>query len=189
MELDVLVTRRAAHTLMQAIWDLGYVYERCKSAALIAPVQVVQVKGENYILDVLKRQYPFATSLAKHYDALQSVAQAMGEWIAYLDKKYADRWQPFGPPSIIDPRDAQRLAEDCKTWMSSLLGAYADPGTVLIRDDSIDAILPQEVLSALDDLTKSDLDDAMPRLRYLDVRVFGDEDLVKREVESMHAKA
>ena len=50
-----MVTHKVAATLMTLIRDLTYVYERCKSASIIKPTQPIQVKGENYILDILKR--------------------------------------------------------------------------------------------------------------------------------------
>lgn len=75
---------------MLLIGDLSYVYERCRSVAEITPVQPVKVKGENYLLAILKRQYPFIKALSERYDAIRSIPDAVRDWIAYLDKRYED---------------------------------------------------------------------------------------------------
>jgi len=75
---------------MRLIVDLTYVYERCRSASIITPIQSIQVKGENYLLDVLKRWYPFLEYLAKNYPGLSKIVDSIRGWIGYLDKKYAE---------------------------------------------------------------------------------------------------
>jgi len=123
-----LVTHKAASTLMRLIVDLTYVYERCRSASIITPIQSIQVKGENYLLDVLKRWYPFLEYLAKnYYPDLSKIVDSIRGWIGYLDKKYAEKLVFFGPPFYIDIEDAEKLSKDSKVDFGVWVGEASPP--------------------------------------------------------------
>lgn len=137
-----MVTRLGAHRLMSLMMDLGYVYERCRSVTL-TPIQQVQVKGENYILDVLTRQQQLLSELARQYDGLRSIANGLTNWIAYLDKRYVIQATIFGPPVNLDRPDAKRLADDIEEWRGSILSAYMEEGTVFIKESTVDSVFSQ----------------------------------------------
>ena len=50
----IMVTHSAVCNLMNLIADLSYIYERCR-VATTPPIQPTQVKGDNLILDALRR--------------------------------------------------------------------------------------------------------------------------------------
>jgi ribosomal protein S17E len=163
-----MVTHKGAALLMRLIMDLTYVYERCISASIITPTQSVQVKGENYILDILKRWHPFLEYLAKkYYPELSKVADSMRNWIEYLDKKYAEKWVIFGPPFYIEIKDAEELSRDVKGWIDTIINEYEKRGTVLIKEESVEEILPESLLAGLDEITKEDLYDALKCILHL----------------------
>jgi hypothetical protein len=152
---------------MQLVWNLSYVYERCRSASQLAPNQLIQVKGENLILAVLQQQYSFLGSLSIHYNEIALVRDSVRDWIAYLDKKYADQWAFLGPPTNLEPRDAENLAKDCQNWLSSILGIYSHSGTVLINEDNVESILPYSLTANLDAITQDDLKDGVNTVLHL----------------------
>jgi ribosomal protein S17E len=162
-----MVTHKAAATLMTLIRDLTYVYERCKSASIIKPTQPIQVKGENYILDILKRWYLTLEYLTKKYHPeLSKLANSMRNWMEYLDKKYAERWMIF-TPFYIEKKDAKKLLRDVKEWIDAIINEYEKRGTVLIKEESVEEILPESRLAGLDETTKEDLYDALKCVLHL----------------------
>ena len=163
-----MVTHKGAAILMRLIMDLTYVYERCRSASIITHTQPIQVKGENYILDILKRWHPFLEYLAKkYYPELSNVANSMRNWIEYLDKKYAEKWVIFGPPFYIEIKDAEELSRDVKGWIDTIINEYEKRGTVLIKEESVEQILPESLRAGLDEITKEDLYDALKCILHL----------------------
>jgi ribosomal protein S17E len=153
---------------MGLIKDLTYVYERCRSASIITPIQHIHVKGENYLLDVLKRWYPFLEYLAKnYYPDLSKVADSMRGWIEYLDKKYAEKLEFFGRPFYVEIKDAEKLSKDSEEWINVIINEYAKRGPILIREETIEQILPENLLSGLDEITKKDLNDALTCILHL----------------------
>jgi len=48
---------------MTLMCHLTYVYERCRSVSELTPTQHVQVKGKDYILDVLEEQHLIARAV------------------------------------------------------------------------------------------------------------------------------
>ncbi|MBI4304488.1 MAG: hypothetical protein HY665_09165 [Chloroflexi bacterium] len=156
---SALVTRLWAFKLMSLMMDLSYVYERCRSVT-INPLQQVQVKGENYILDALMRQRQPLSALAQTYQRLMTVTTGLASWIAYLDKRYVLQTTIFGPPVNLDRPDAQRLAEDIEQWRASILSVYQE-GTVLIKEDTLHLVFSESTLSKLDEMSKKDFWDAV----------------------------
>ena len=161
-----MVTHKEASNLMKLMVALTHIYERCKSASTI-PAQNIQVKGENYILDTLTHWHPFLRALSKTYPNLNEVVNSVKEWIIYLDKKYAERPIPLGPPFYIDTRDAGNLSRDSLNWINTIINEYAKQGLILIREEAIDQILPENLLSGLDEITKEDLKDALTCILHL----------------------
>ena len=155
-----MVTRLGAFSLMNLVLDLSYVYERCRSM-IMYPRQPTQVKGENYILDVLLRQRGFVSALAKKYQELQPVSSGLTSWVAYLDKRYVQQTTFFGPPINLDHADAQRLSDDIEQWRALLLSVYQQEGTVFIKEETLDSIFPEAILSKLDAVTREDLSDVL----------------------------
>ena len=162
-----MVTRRVAYTLMSLIWDLSYVFERSRSIAQLTPSQPIQVKGENLIFEVLRRIYPVIEQLSSVYPNIAATRDSVRDWIAYLDKKYAERGVLFGPPTHLGYSDAGRLAKDAQDWHSEILRAYAQQGTVLINEETVEAILPRELVAKLDSIGRDDLDDGVNCILHL----------------------
>jgi ribosomal protein S17E len=162
-----LVTHKAASNLMRLMVDFAYIYERCRSASIITPNQPIQVKGENYLLDVLKRWYPFLKGLSEIYPGLSKVVDSIRGWIEYLDKKYAEKWVLFGPPFYIDTTDAEKLSQDSQEWINAIINEYAKRGPILIREEAINQIFPESLLSGLDETTREDLKDALTSIFHL----------------------
>ncbi len=73
-----MVTRRRAASLMQLVKDLTYVHERCRSTSM-TPAQYVRVKGENYPLSILKRQYPLVELIASKLPSIAPARDGMKE--------------------------------------------------------------------------------------------------------------
>jgi ribosomal protein S17E len=151
---------------MRLMVALTHVHERCKSAFTF-PTQNIQVKGENYLLDILKGWYPFIKALSEKYPNLNKVVDSIKGWIEYLDKKYAEKWMLFGPPFYIDTRDAENLSRDSLEWINTIIDEYAKQGPILIREEAIDQILPENLLSGLDEITREDLKDALTCILHL----------------------
>jgi ribosomal protein S17E len=152
---------------MTLVSDLTYVYERCKSASIITPTQPIQVKGENYILDILKRWYPILEYLTKkYYPELSKLANSMRNWMEYLDKKCAERWM-IVTPFYIEKKDAKKLLRDVKEWIDAIINEYEKRGTVLIKEEKIEEILPENLLTGLDEITRGDLYDALNCILHL----------------------
>jgi ribosomal protein S17E len=162
-----LVTHKAASNLMRLMVDFAYIYERCRSASIITPIQPIQVKGENYLLDVLKRWYPFLKGLSEIYPDLSEVVGSIRGWIEYLDKKYAEKWVLFGSPFYIDTKDAEKLSQDSQEWINAIINEYAKRGPILIREEAINQIFPENLLSGLDETTREDLKDALTSIFHL----------------------
>jgi ribosomal protein S17E len=124
------------------------------------------VKGD--LLDALKRWHPFLEHLAKnYYPDLSKVADSMRGWIEYLDKKYAEKLVFFGPPFYMDIKDAEKLSKDSQERINAIINEYAKRGPILIREETIEQILPENLLSGLDEITKKDLNDALTCILHL----------------------
>jgi len=163
-----MVTHKGVATLMRLITNLNYVYERCRSASIITPTQFIQVKGEGYILDVLKGWHPFLEYLAKEYSELSKVVNSMRMWIDYLDKKYAENQGLFfSPPFYIETKDAEELSRYAKEWMYTIINEYEKRGTILIKEEKTEQILPESLLASLDETTREDLYDALKCILHL----------------------
>jgi hypothetical protein len=161
-----LVTRLWAFRLMSLVIDLSYIYERCRSVTLV-PLQPIQVKGNNLILDVLMKQQWSISTLSQTFKELQYVNSGLASWIAYLDKRYILNSTVFGPPINLDSSDAKRLADDVSQWRSSILIVYEQEGTVFIKGDSVDSVFSEPILSKLDEMAKKDLWDAITCVLHL----------------------
>jgi hypothetical protein len=151
---------------MRLMVDFTRVHEKCRSASTF-PVQYIKVKGENAILNILKRWYPFLKALSEKQSNLNEVVNSINEWIIYLDKKYAEKSTPLGPPIYIDGRDADNLSKDSLKWIEAIINEYAKQGLILIREEAIDQILPEDLLSGLDEVTREDLKDALTCILHL----------------------
>ena len=152
---------------MWLVWDLSYVLERSRSLAELTSSQNMKVKGENLVFDVLRRQFPVIEQLSRAYPNLEATRDSVGSWIAYLDKKYVERGVLFGPPVYLDVNDARRLAKDTQDWLTDILHAYAQQGTVLINEESVEAILPKELVEKLDRESMDDLNDGVNCILHL----------------------
>lgn len=151
---------------MRLVLDLNYVYERCHGV-LLTPSQSVEVKGQNYILAALKMQLPLVESLGNRFASIKSIKDSMDEWIAYLDKKYSEQQIFLGPPTRLDQRDAENLQRDCNNWMNSVMTVFAEDGTVLLKQEAINTILPDTLKKGLDDITREDLNDGISAIFHL----------------------
>lgn len=142
--------------------DLSYIFERSRSAYEITPIQTVDVKGENYILAVLRRNSSLFNELAINYPELADIEKSILGWIPYLDRKYTEassRVRLFGGPYVLDVKDAENLSKDVQNWMNEILKVYGTPTTVHIAQ-SFDELFPENLLANYDDLTINDLTDA-----------------------------
>lgn len=161
-----MVTHGAVINLMALIMDLSYVYERCRAADIL-PIQASRVKGDNFILDALKRQLPILEHLSKTYSNLGQVYSSVKDTIVYLDRKYPEESVFLGPQANIDRRDAKKLLKDSNLWINAIINEYSKPRTVLIREENINKIFTEELLSDLDELTRNDLVDTFHCIFYL----------------------
>lgn len=152
---------------MNLIRDLNSICERCRSASEIRPRQIIQVKGNNLLLDVLKDNYTLLKFLSQRYGALQEIDESVRNWIAYLDKKYAERQQILGLPVYIDFKDAKELSQDTDKWMTLIINEYAKQRTVIIQEWTMERYLSNNILSSLDELTREDLNDAFSCIVHL----------------------
>lgn len=148
-------------------WDLSYVFERCRSACEITPIQPARVKGPEYILSVLQNQYPIIEFLAKKYKTLEPARDSIRNWIVILDRKYGENFVLLGPPINLEAKDAKDLAKDCQAWLESVTQCYFDSGTVLIKEENLGQVLPESLTSRLDPVTKADLDDGVAAILTL----------------------
>lgn len=165
--MKILVTRDAARDLMLLISDFSYIRERCRSACEITPYQSIHVKGENYILEVLKRQFPIIEDISNTFESIKTVKEAINRWIIYLEQRYSDKWQPLGPPILLQIEDAKKLQKEVRSWKSIILKAYATPGTEYIKQYSLKELFTEDILSTIDDFTKDDLNDALKCILHL----------------------
>jgi len=154
-----MVTRSGVYNLLILIQDLSYIYERCRSA-VNPPVQSTPVKGHNFILDVIKRQLPTLEHLSKSYPSLGKVHSSVKDTIVYFDRKYPDKAVFLGPQVNIDVKDANKLLKDSEQWINEIINEYSKSRTVLIREENIDEIFTEKLLSDLDELTRNDLIDS-----------------------------
>jgi len=156
-----MITHGAVSNLMALIRDLSYVYERCR-VTIDRPYQPTQVKGENYILETLRRNVPLLELLANTYADLKLVYSSVNDWTIYLDKKYPAQPQGiFGQSTMnVDLKDAKNLSEDSNRWINAIISEYSKQKTILIRQEKITEIFPEKLLADLDELTKNDLKDA-----------------------------
>lgn len=162
-----MVTRLGVFRLMCVMNDLSYVYERCRSVT-VQPSQLTQVKEENYILDALKRPQQSIATLAQNFHEIKSVVDGLANWIAYLDKGYVLQSALFGgKPMYLERTDAECLAKDIEQWRATILAIYQQQRTVLIKEDNLDSVFPNSMLSKLDDLAKEDLNDAISCVLHL----------------------
>lgn len=161
-----MVTHSAVCNLMNLIADLSYIYERCR-VATTPPIQPTQVKGDNLILDALRRQLPLLEQLSKTYSSLGNVYSSVKDTIVYLDRKYPEEAVFLGPPVNIDRTDAKKLMKDSNLWINAIIDEYSKPRTVLIRQENINEIFTEKILSDLDELTRNDLVDAFHCIFHL----------------------
>lgn len=165
-----MVTHKTASNLMWLMVDFTWICERCGSASTtpIQQIQQIQVKGENSILDILKRWHPFLKTLSeRYYPDLSKVVNSIRGWIDYLDKKYDEKPRLLGPPFYIDTKDAEKLSQDSREWIDAIINEYAKQGPILIREEAISQIFPESLLSGLDETTREDLKDALTCIFHL----------------------
>jgi hypothetical protein len=162
-----MVTRLGVQRLILLIWSLVYIRERSRSASVITPHQNVQVKGPSYILDNLRQANALLDWLLRGWPHLQPVKTSMTEWVAYLDKKYGEKFVFGGPPVILDANDGGRLDVDAQSWTQQIFAAFNDYGTVMLNEGNIGAIFPDEVALGLDKATLDDLNDGISALLHL----------------------
>jgi hypothetical protein len=162
-----MVTRRLAASLVNLAWNLAYVFERCRSMSEFTPYQFVPVKGDNFILSVLQQQYPIMDELSNFFPNLVAPRDSVRNWIAYLDKKYPEQQRMFGPPVNLDTNDAKRLARDVHSWFTEIMNAYFKQETVLVKEETIDTLFPEQLLVKLDEMTRADLNDGITCILHL----------------------
>jgi hypothetical protein len=161
-----MVTRRFAASLVNLAWNLAYVFERCRSMSEFTPYQFVPVKGDNFILSVLRQQYPLIDELSNFFPNLVAPQDSVRDWIAYLDKKYR-KIGLLGPSFNLEVDDAKRLARDVHSWFTEIMNAYSKQETVLIKEETIDTLFPQQLLVKLDEMTRADLNDGINCILHL----------------------
>jgi len=152
---------------MQLTLDLSYVFESCRRAGVVIPYQQVRVKGENFVLPILQRAHQIVLQLTGNIATLTPVGQAIGQWTAYLDKKYSERQIFFGPPFNLDVADALKLHDESQGWILEVLKAYSESGTVTITEEGIGKLLTHEFMGKLDPLTRNDLSDGVNCILHL----------------------
>jgi hypothetical protein len=153
---------------MQLMVNISYVYESCRRTALIVPNQNVPVKGDGFVLPVLQQAHHVVMNLSVSIHSLMSTAQEMGDWVVFLDKKYGEQLNWFGPPPYnLDAIDGKNLAKDSQRWMNELLKTYSESGTVTITEESIGKLLLPEFLGKLDPLTRDDIGDGVSCVLHL----------------------
>ena|SRR5579883_15472 len=163
-----MVSRYSAANLMTMISDLTYIYERSRSVSEITPSQLIPVKGQNYLLVMVKKWIPFIEHLSTTFIELKSICEQMKKWDLYLDKKYAEQSIFLGPPINLDNNDAQQLTNESLQWRNTIINVYANcRGTILIKEENFDQIFPTNLLSSLDDATKEDLIDGFYAIIHL----------------------
>jgi ribosomal protein S17E len=151
---------------MRLISDLTCVYERCSIASKI-PTLNIQVKGENKILDILRRWFNLLKALEEQYPNLSPVVASIRGWIEYLDRKYAEKLVFLGPPFYLERGDVEKLSKDSREWINVIINEYAQRGPILIQEESVNQILPEGLFSGLDEVTRKDLIDALTCILHL----------------------
>jgi len=162
-----MVTRRWAGALMQLMLDLSYVFESCRRAGVVMPYQQVQVKGDNFVLPILQRAHQIVLQLSVNIASLTPTGHAIGQWIAYLDKKYSERQIFFGAPFHLDVADATKLHHESQGWILEILKAYSESGTVTITEEGVGKLLLPDFMGKLDSLTRDDLSDGVSCILHL----------------------
>src|SRR6266705_7168502 len=81
-----MVTRRWTATLMQLVYNVSYVFESCRR--VISPNQPIPVKGDNFVLPMLRQAHQIVLFLSGNVPSLVPVDQDIGNWVASLDRKY-----------------------------------------------------------------------------------------------------
>lgn len=161
-----MVTHTGVYNLLILIQDLSYIHERCRCAVNL-PIQPTPVKGHNFILDVLERQLPVLEQLSNTYTSLGKLYSSVKDTIVYFDRKYPEKAVFLGPQVNIDRKDANRLLKDSEQWINAIINEYSNPRTVLIRQENINEIFTEKLLSDLDELTRNDLKDSFRCIFHL----------------------
>jgi hypothetical protein len=160
-----MVTHKLTANLMRLVLELTSIYEKCNA---LRSVQSISVKGENGILNVLKRWHLFLNNLAKnYYPNLSNVADEVKGWIEYLDKKYSEQTILLGPQINIGAGDAVKLSFHLQQWIDVIINEFEKQGPILIKEEEYRIILSKNLLSNLDELTKQDMTDALSCILHL----------------------
>src|SRR5260370_33115292 len=106
-----MVTRRWTATLMQVAYNLGYILECCRRTVRL-PAQLVPVKGDNFVLPMLRQGHQIILYVASGTPSLAPISQEIGVWVDALDRKYGERVIWSGPPYHLDAVDQGSLASD-----------------------------------------------------------------------------
>lgn len=159
-----MVTRHSVSVLMGLVRDLTYVYERTRSASEVTPNQSISVKGQSYLLDVLKRSLITIQSINQNFNILHEIAVAINQWINYLNENYSADSGLFVKSNLIF-KDAKELARDSQNWIQVIVSEFDKPDTVLLQDSAM-LTMRDELSNILDDIAKDDIKDGIDALRH-----------------------
>lgn len=104
--------------------------------------------------------------ISSQVPALVETKKEVGEWTAYLDKKYQDGGGFFAT-TMLDFGDAQKLQKDSEKWIAALLAAYGNRGTVMVNEENIDRLFTDQLKAKLSPATRADLDDGIITMLHL----------------------
>lgn len=152
---------------MTLMCHLTYIYERCRSVSELTPTQHVQVKGKDYILDVLETQHLIVKSISSVYPSLADVEKSMYDSIVYLDRKYTEKRRFLSTKNLLEHTDAKKLSSDVMDWITSILEVYKERGTHYIIHNNLEELFSEQLLSVVDKSTNTDLEDAFQCIIHL----------------------
>lgn len=135
----------------------SYCYLRLESRARL---KVWYVKGKSEdILAYLQRCRDDVDYLSKEYSKLGSIRDSINGWTTKLDQKY--KVDSVNDDLLfLSDSDTEKLAQDTAKWLQTVIETFQEKDTML-RGENMETILPPEILSELDDETKSDLMDGV----------------------------
>ena len=122
-----MVTGQGIGWLIRLITDFSYIYEKSRMVTFNES-NSIQVKGPNYIIDVIKRQKPLIDVIKSQDNILKNIASSIDLWIEKLEKNYKDANETESPlPEKLTFEDAREYirnenldsAKDWQKWSKS----------------------------------------------------------------------
>ncbi len=84
-----------------------------------------------------------------------------------MEKNYVENAGLLGPPSSLTINDADELLEECRKWIDTIVSCFENSGLKLLKEDTINKLIPDETMDKLEDDAKKDLKDSIDCLIHL----------------------